>query len=64
MRSRILLGFIGEPDLDVGTTVAFLASDGARNLTGHTFLTDGGTSLLEGPERRSTPDVRGAGIRV
>jgi NAD(P)-dependent dehydrogenase (short-subunit alcohol dehydrogenase family) len=46
MRSRILLGFMGEPDLDVGSTVAFLASDGARYLTGHTFLTDGGTYLV------------------
>ena len=29
-----------------GPTVAFLAGDGARILTGHTFLTDGGTYLL------------------
>jgi 3-oxoacyl-[acyl-carrier protein] reductase len=46
MRSRILMGFLGEPELDVGSTVAFLASDGARYLTGHTLLTDGGTYLL------------------
>jgi NAD(P)-dependent dehydrogenase (short-subunit alcohol dehydrogenase family) len=38
-------GFIGSPD-DVASTVLFLASDGARFITGQTLLIDGGRWMI------------------
>jgi NAD(P)-dependent dehydrogenase (short-subunit alcohol dehydrogenase family) len=38
-------GFIGSPD-DVASTVVFLASDGARFITGQTLLIDGGRWMI------------------
>ena len=46
MRSRVLLGFLGDPEQDVGETVVHVAGDGGRYLTGHTFMTDGGVYFL------------------
>jgi NAD(P)-dependent dehydrogenase (short-subunit alcohol dehydrogenase family) len=42
------LGRIGEPP-DVGSAVAFLASDGASWITGETIVMDGGQILVTGP---------------
>ena len=39
----------GEPR-DVGEAVAFLASDGARYITGQAIVVDGGQILPESPE--------------
>lgn len=41
---RIPLGHVGQPD-DVAATVAFLASDQARHITGASLLIDGGQTL-------------------
>jgi NAD(P)-dependent dehydrogenase (short-subunit alcohol dehydrogenase family) len=41
---RIPLGRVGQPD-DVAATVAFLASDQARHITGASLLIDGGQTL-------------------
>ena len=40
-QSRIPLGHVGEPE-DIAATVAFLASDDARYVTGAEFIVDGG----------------------
>jgi NAD(P)-dependent dehydrogenase (short-subunit alcohol dehydrogenase family) len=40
----IPLGRLGRPD-DVADVVRFLAGDGARYLTGQTFMVDGGLSI-------------------
>ena len=42
--TRIPLGRVGQPE-DVAATVAFLASDDARHITGTTLLIDGGQTL-------------------
>lgn len=39
---QIPLGYLGDPELDIGRVVAFLASDGARYITGRTIQVDGG----------------------
>ncbi|HKE01367.1 MAG TPA: SDR family oxidoreductase, partial [Planctomycetota bacterium] len=41
LKSRIPLGRIGRPE-DVAQAVAFLASDRAAYITGHTLVVDGG----------------------
>ena len=41
---RIPLGRVGQPE-DVAATVAFLASDDARHITGASLLIDGGQTL-------------------
>ena len=40
------LGRPGDPELDIGTGVAFLLSDDARYVTGQTFMLDGGGLAL------------------
>lgn len=49
MARAVPLGFLGEPR-DIGETVAFLASDGARYITGQGIVVDGGQVLPESPE--------------
>lgn len=44
LQERLPLGRIGEPD-DIGAAVAFLASDAAAWITGHTLVVDGGALL-------------------
>ncbi|MGV0810754.1 SDR family oxidoreductase [Mycolicibacterium boenickei] len=44
LNSATALGRIGEPD-DVGSVIAFLASDAASWVTGETFVIDGGQRL-------------------
>jgi NAD(P)-dependent dehydrogenase (short-subunit alcohol dehydrogenase family) len=39
---QIPLGYLGDPELDIGRVVAFLGSDGARYITGRTIQVDGG----------------------
>jgi len=41
MRESTPLGRLAEPD-DIADTIAFLASDDARWITGRTLMTDGG----------------------
>jgi NAD(P)-dependent dehydrogenase (short-subunit alcohol dehydrogenase family) len=45
IRKATPAGFVGEPE-DVAATVAFLASDEARFITGQTLLIDGGRWML------------------
>ena len=52
MRSLYPLGRVGEP-ADVASAIAFLASDDAAWVTGHTLPVDGG--LLTGPGRAGLP---------
>lgn len=49
MARSVPLGFLGDPS-DVGETVAFLGSDGARYITGQGIVVDGGQILPESPE--------------
>ncbi|MBO0898471.1 3-oxoacyl-ACP reductase FabG [Cellulomonas sp. zg-ZUI222] len=49
MARSVPLGFLAEPE-DVGEVVAFLASDGARYVTGQGIVVDGGQVLPESPE--------------
>ena len=49
MARSVPLGFLAEPE-DVGEVVAFLASDGARYVTGQGVVVDGGQVLPESPE--------------
>jgi NAD(P)-dependent dehydrogenase (short-subunit alcohol dehydrogenase family) len=39
---RIPMGWIGDPESDIGPAVVFLASEGARYITGQTLAVDGG----------------------
>ncbi len=45
VRSRVPMGYVAEPE-DVAHAVAFLASDEARYITGHTLVVDGGRHML------------------
>ena len=49
MAKAVPLGMFGEPK-DIGEAVAFLASDGARYVTGQSIVVDGGQILPEGPD--------------
>lgn len=49
MARSVPAGFLGEP-ADIGHAVAFLASDGARYITGQGIVVDGGQILPESPE--------------
>ncbi|QCB92260.1 3-oxoacyl-ACP reductase FabG [Cellulomonas shaoxiangyii] len=49
MARSVPLGFLAEPE-DIGAAVAFLASDGARYVTGQGLVVDGGQTLPESPE--------------
>ncbi|WP_108610446.1 SDR family NAD(P)-dependent oxidoreductase [Aminobacter sp. MSH1] len=44
---NVPLGRVGEPD-DVADVLLFLASNGARYITGHTILVDGGLTIRQG----------------
>lgn len=45
--AQVALGRLGEPE-DVASVVLFLASDGARHITGQVLVVDGGQSLAGG----------------
>jgi NAD(P)-dependent dehydrogenase (short-subunit alcohol dehydrogenase family) len=45
IRASVPMGYVAEPE-DVAHTVSFLASDGARYITGQTLLIDGGRWML------------------
>lgn len=49
MARAVPLGFLGDPE-DIGEAAAFLASDGARYITGQGIIVDGGQILPESPE--------------
>lgn len=49
MARSVPIGFLGEPR-DIGEAAAFLASDGARYVTGQAIVVDGGQVLPETPE--------------
>ena len=46
MARSVPLGFLGSPD-DIGAAAAFLATDEARWITGHSLIVDGGQILPE-----------------
>lgn len=46
VKRDLTLGYFGDPRLDIGSVVAFLASDDARYLTGQTLNADGGQVML------------------
>ena len=45
IKTSVPMGYVAEPE-DVAHTVSFLASDGARYITGQTLLIDGGRWML------------------
>lgn len=49
MAKAVPLGMLGEAK-DIGEAVAYLASDGARYVTGQSIVVDGGQILPEGPD--------------
>ena len=49
MAAAVPLGYLGEPK-DIGEAVAFLASDGARYITGQSIVVDGGQIPPESPD--------------
>ena len=42
MVGRVPLGRFGDPEANIGTTIAWLVSDDARYITGSTVMVDGG----------------------
>jgi 3-oxoacyl-[acyl-carrier protein] reductase len=40
--NRVPLGWLGDPEADIGPAVVFLASEGARYVTGQTLAVNGG----------------------
>lgn len=46
LRAKIPLGRVGDPERDIGPVAAFLASDGARYITGQTLVVSGGRFTL------------------
>lgn len=51
-RARNPMGRMGDPELDIGPVAVFLASEGARYITGELIHVDGGQHL---PRRQSKP---------
>lgn len=45
--STIPMGRFGDPETDIGAAVAFLCSDDARYVTGHSLPVDGGQVLMQ-----------------
>ncbi len=45
-KGRVVLGYIGDAELDVGGAAVFLASKAAQYITGQSFFVDGGSLLL------------------
>jgi 3-oxoacyl-[acyl-carrier protein] reductase len=43
LEARLPIGRMGDPELDIGSVVAFLASEGASYVTGQTIMCDGGS---------------------
>ena len=43
LEARLPIGRMGDPERDIGSVVAFLASEGASYITGQTVLCDGGS---------------------
>lgn len=50
------MGRMGDPEFDIGTVAAFLASDDARYLTGNTLFVDGGAHINGAPWNPELPD--------
>ncbi len=46
LAAAVPVGRIGDPELDIGRPIAFLASDDSRFITGSTVMLDGGLSYL------------------
>ena len=44
LEAEVPVGFVGEADTDLAPIIVFLASEGARYMTGHPFFIDGGGS--------------------
>jgi 3-oxoacyl-[acyl-carrier protein] reductase len=44
IEAGIPVGYLGEPERDLGPVIVFLASDAAHYLTGHPFFIDGGAA--------------------
>jgi NAD(P)-dependent dehydrogenase (short-subunit alcohol dehydrogenase family) len=44
IESAFPVGFVGDPQDDLGPVIVFLASDASRYLTGHPFFVDGGAA--------------------
>lgn len=53
---QVPMGFMGDPERDIGGVAAFLASDDARYLTGNTLFADGGGHINGVPWSPDLPD--------
>ena len=50
------MGYMGDPEEDIGGVAAFLASDDARYVTGNTLFADGGGHINGVPWAPDLPD--------
>jgi NAD(P)-dependent dehydrogenase (short-subunit alcohol dehydrogenase family) len=53
---QVPMGYMGDPERDIGGVAAFLASDDARYLTGNTLFVDGGGHINGVPWAPDLPD--------
>ncbi|KHK89052.1 SDR family NAD(P)-dependent oxidoreductase [Novosphingobium malaysiense] len=44
--AEIPMGYVGDPETDIGPVALFLATEGSRYVTGHTIMVDGGQTVL------------------
>ncbi len=55
-RLAIPMQYFGDPEQDIAPVVEFLASDGARYLTGNTLFVDGGSHVNGSPWKMDLPE--------
>jgi len=54
--TQVPMGYMGDPERDIGGVAYFLASDDSRYLTGNTLFADGGGHINGVPWAPDLPD--------